>query len=53
VALRLTEFLLYGHGGALMKRSDFRHYPLNFMLQDALILLTPVFLMLIGVLVLE
>jgi hypothetical protein len=36
----------------MMKRSDVRHYPLNFMLQDALILLTPVFLM-IGVLVLE
>jgi hypothetical protein len=37
----------------MMKRSDFRHYPLNVVIQDALILLTPVFLMLIGVLVLE
>ena len=38
---------------AIMERFDFHRYPLCFLLQDALILLTPVFLILIGVLFLE
>jgi hypothetical protein len=37
----------------IMDRFDFQRYPISFMLQDALILLTPVLLTLIGVLFLE
>ena len=33
-----------------MERFDFSRYPLCFMLQDALIILTPVFLILVGIL---
>ena len=36
-----------------MEWFDFQRYPLTFMIQDALILLTPVFLILIGGLFLE
>jgi len=36
-----------------MERFDFQRYPISFMVQDALILLTPVLLTLIGVLFLE
>jgi hypothetical protein len=36
-----------------MNRFDFQRYPISFMLQDALIILTPVFLTLIGYLFLE
>ena len=36
-----------------MGRFDFQRYPVSFILQDALILLTPVLLTLIGVLFLE
>jgi hypothetical protein len=34
----------------MMKRFDFQHYPLSVMIQDALVLSTPVLLILIGVL---
>jgi hypothetical protein len=45
------RFCVYGHGGApIMEPFDFQRYPLCFMLQDALIILTPVFLIVIGVL---
>jgi hypothetical protein len=37
----------------IMERFDFQHYPLRFLLQDALILLTPIVLTLLGVLFLE
>ena len=36
--------------GPIMERFDFSHYPLCFMLQDALIILTPVLLILVGIL---
>ena len=36
-----------------MRRFDFQRYPVSYMVQDALILLTPVFLTLLGVLFLE
>ena len=36
-----------------MERFDFHRYPLRFMLQDALIILSPVLLTLVGVLLLE
>jgi hypothetical protein len=32
----------------MMKRSDLQRYPLTFMLQDALVLLAPIFLIPIG-----
>jgi hypothetical protein len=36
-----------------MERFDFQRYPVSFMIQDALIVLTPAILVLIGVLLLE
>ena len=36
-----------------MERFDFHNYPLRFLLQDTLIILTPVLLTLIGALILE
>jgi hypothetical protein len=36
-----------------MERFDFQRYPVSVMIRDALILLTPIILMLIGTLLLE
>lgn len=36
-----------------MRRFVFQHYPVSLMIQDAIILLTPVILVLIGFLILE
>ncbi len=36
-----------------MDRFDFQRYPVSFMIQDALIILTPVFLTLLGFWLLE